>query len=150
MGSRDAQVNPYVGEIEAVLAFHTGLGSAEPFRAPAEGACEHVGLRLDGLTLGITLADVAGRVHGAMPVPGSPHAEVAIWRDDVDEACSATTAAGATDPLTGGVRQPPEGGLDPRSGRQSGRVRGAAFGMCGGFRNRRRAGSMASTNRGAP
>lgn len=92
---QDAQVNLYVEEIEAVLVFYLSFGFSETFRAPAEGACEHVEVRLGSLTLGITRADVVGRVHGSAPVLGSPQAEVAIWSEDVDGAFSAATAGGA-------------------------------------------------------
>lgn len=95
MTFEDAQVNLYVADIEAMLAFYTAFGFSERFRAPSGGPSEHVEVRLGDLTLGITRADVVGRVWGRMPVLGSPQAEVVIWCDDVDGAFAKARANGA-------------------------------------------------------
>lgn len=69
----DCLVNLYTRDIEAGLRFYRDLlGFAETFRAPAEGAPEHVELRLNGFTLGLGTVEAAKRVHGVDATPGRP------------------------------------------------------------------------------
>jgi len=95
-------VNLYTADIEAGLHFYADLlGFTETFRAPKEGASEHVELVLNGFMIGLGTVEAAKRVHGVDPAPGSPSMVIVIWCDDVDGACEALTAAGVP------VLQPP-------------------------------------------
>ncbi len=89
-------VNIYTRDLPAALAFYGGLlGFAETFRAPDPDASEHVELRLDGVTIAVSTAEAAERVHGLPASPGSHGFELVLWTDDVDTAYDALVAAGA-------------------------------------------------------
>jgi lactoylglutathione lyase len=90
-------VNLYVRDVDTALGFYRDLvGFAETFRAPTEGAPEHVELQLDGFTIGLSSVDAARRVHGVDASPGSPAMALVIWTDDVDAAYERLVAAGVT------------------------------------------------------
>jgi lactoylglutathione lyase len=48
------QVNTIVADVEPCVAFYQALGFEETHRFPAEGTPEHVEVRANGLTLGIS------------------------------------------------------------------------------------------------
>ncbi len=88
-------VNLYTRDIEAGLRFYRDLlGFAETFRTPAEGVPEHVELELNGFMVGLGTVEAAKRVHGIDAAPGSPAMALAVWTDDVDDACAELAAAG--------------------------------------------------------
>jgi len=88
-------VNLYTRDIEAGLRFYRGLlGFEETFRTPAEGAPEHVELRLGGFTVGLGTVEAASRVHGVEAEPGAPAMVLVVWTDDVDKAFADLTGAG--------------------------------------------------------
>ena len=71
-----ALVNLYTRDIEAGIRFYRDLlGFVETFRTPAEGAPEHVELRLGGFTVGLGTVEAARRVHGVRAEPGRPAME---------------------------------------------------------------------------
>ena len=89
-------VNVYTRDLSAALAFYGGLlGFEETFRAPDPDAPEHVELRLDGVTLALSTAEAAERVHGLEASPGSHGFQLVVWTTDLDTAYDALVAAGA-------------------------------------------------------
>jgi lactoylglutathione lyase len=95
-------VNLYTGDIDAALVFYRDLlGFVESFRAPTEGAPEHVELQLNGFTVGLGTVEAARRVHGVEALPGSPSMVLVVWTDDVDQSYASLLAAGVS------VLQPP-------------------------------------------
>jgi lactoylglutathione lyase len=89
-------VNVYTRDLDAALAFYGGLLSfEESFRAPSSDAPDHVELRLDGVTLALSTAEAAERVHGIVAAPGAHGFQLVLWTDDVDTAYDALVAAGA-------------------------------------------------------
>jgi catechol 2,3-dioxygenase-like lactoylglutathione lyase family enzyme len=97
-----AFVNLYTRDIEAGLRFYRDiLGFTETFRAPTDGATEHVELTLHGFGLGLGSVEAAKKVHGVDASPGSPAMVVVVWTDDVDSAFERLTASGTP------VVQPP-------------------------------------------
>lgn len=88
-------INIYTDDLPAALAFYVGLlGFAETFRAPDPDAPDHVELRLDGVTIALSTAEAARRVHGLPTRPGSHGFQLVLWADDVDTAYDALVAAG--------------------------------------------------------
>jgi lactoylglutathione lyase len=88
-------INVFTRDLNASLAFYGGLlGFEETFRAPTPEAPDHVELRLDGVTLALSTAEAAQRVHGLAAAPGSPGFQLVVWTDDVDTAYDALVAAG--------------------------------------------------------
>jgi lactoylglutathione lyase len=88
-------VNVYTHDLAAALAFYGGLlGFEETFRAPSPEAPDHVELRLDGVTLALSTAEAAERVHGFPANPGSHGFQLVFWTDDVDTAYADLVAAG--------------------------------------------------------
>jgi lactoylglutathione lyase len=88
-------VNLYTHDIDAGRRFYCELlGFRETFRAPREGAPEHVEFELNGLTLGLGTVEAAKRVHGVEATPGARAMAIAIWCDDVDEALQHLASAG--------------------------------------------------------
>lgn len=89
-------INVYTADLPAALAFYAGLlGFEETFRAPDPEAPDHVELRLDGVTIALSTAEAARRVHGLEASPGSHGFQLVVWTDDVDTAYGALVAAGA-------------------------------------------------------
>lgn len=89
-------VNIYTQDLPAALSFYGGLlGLEETFRAPDPDAPEHVELRLDGVTIALSTAEAAARVHGIETTPGTRGFQLVFWTDDVDAAYDALVAAGA-------------------------------------------------------
>ena len=90
-------VNVYVRDLPAALAFYAGLlGFEETFRAPDPDAPDHIELRLDGVTVALSTAEAAERVHGLPANPGSHGFQLVVWTDDVDAAYEELVAAGVT------------------------------------------------------
>ena len=103
--------NIYTHDLPAALAFYAGLlGFTETFRAPDPDAPEHVELRLDGVTIALSTAEAAERVHGLPASPGSHGFQLVLWTDDVDTAYAELVAAGAP-----GHTQPRDTGNDNRN-----------------------------------
>jgi lactoylglutathione lyase len=95
-------VNLYTDDIEAGLHFYRDLlGFEETFRAPLDGAPEHVELTLNGFTLGLGTVEAAKRVHDVDASPGTPALVVVVWAEDVDLAFERLVSAGVP------VLQPP-------------------------------------------
>ena len=95
MAFSSPMVNVFTRDLPAALAFYGGLlGFEETFRAPDPDAPEHVELRLDGVTIALSTAEAAERVHGLEAVPGSHGFQLVLWTTDVDTAYDALVAAG--------------------------------------------------------
>lgn len=93
---RQPQINIYVANVEATVAFYRDLfGLRETFRTPEHGEPIHAELRLDGLVLGFATIESARRLHGLAAGSGPPRAELVLWTDDVDAAYAALTEKGA-------------------------------------------------------
>ncbi len=91
------QINMIVEDVEPCVLFYKAIGFEETYRTPAEGAAEHVEVRMRtlGLTLGISSVTAAREVHG-LHVPGEGNAvQVVLWCDDVDAAFARMLQAGA-------------------------------------------------------
>ena len=89
-------VNVYTRDLPAALAFYGGLlGFEETFRAPDPDAPDHVELRLDGVTLALSTAEAAERVHGLEASPGSHGFQLVVWTTDLDTAYDALVVGGA-------------------------------------------------------
>ena len=88
------QVNTIVPDVSPCVAFYQALGFVETYRFPAEGMPEHVEVRANGLTLGISSVAAARAVHG-LDLSGAGNAvHICLWCDDVDAAYAATLSAG--------------------------------------------------------
>lgn len=104
-------VNIYTRDLPAALAFYGGLlGFAETFRAPDNDSPDHVELRLDGVTIAVSSAEAALRVHGIEALPGSHGFQLVLWTDDVDASYDELVAAG-----TRSVTPPHDTGNDNRN-----------------------------------
>jgi lactoylglutathione lyase len=89
-------VNIYTHDLSAALAFYGGLlGFEETFRAPDTDTPDHVELQLDGVTIALSTAEAAERVHGLDASPGSHGFQLVVWTDDLDAAYVELVAAGA-------------------------------------------------------
>ncbi len=92
------QVNLFCHDPERCLAFYTRLGLAERFRAPTDGALEHVEVEAAGARIGLTSAAAANRLAGLGVVPGAgASTELVLWCTDVDTLHTQALAAGATE-----------------------------------------------------
>jgi len=95
MAFSSPMVNVYTDDLPASLAFYGGLlGFEETFRAPSSEAPDHVELRLDGVTIALSTAEAARRVHGLEANPGSHGFQLVLWTDDVDTAYDLLVSAG--------------------------------------------------------
>src|SRR5690242_20392336 len=80
-------VNIYTQHVGEAIAFYGGLlGFEETFRAPDPQEPEHVELRLDGVTIAVSTAEAARRVHGVEANPGGHGFQLVVWTEDVDTA----------------------------------------------------------------
>ncbi|HEY3531003.1 MAG TPA: VOC family protein [Nocardioides sp.] len=92
----DPMTNIYTRDLPAALAFYGGLlGFEETFRAPSSETPDHVELRLDGVTVALSTAEAAARVHGIEAAPGTRGFQLVLWTDDVDAAYDELVTAGA-------------------------------------------------------
>jgi lactoylglutathione lyase len=104
-------VNIFTRELPEALAFYGGLlGFVETFRAPDPDSPDHVELRLDGVTIALSTAEAAARVHGIEASPGSRGFQLVVWTDDVDTAYVALVAAGVP-----GMEPPHDSGNNNRN-----------------------------------
>jgi lactoylglutathione lyase len=104
-------VNIFTRELPEALAFYGGLlGFVETFRAPDPDSPDHVELRLDGVTIALSTAEAAARVHGIEASPGSRGFQLVVWTDDVDTAYDALVAAGVP-----GMEPPHDSGNNNRN-----------------------------------
>jgi lactoylglutathione lyase len=88
-------VNVYTRDLTAALGFYRDLlGFEETFRTPDPEAPDHVELRLDGVTIALSTAEAAQRVHGLEVLPGSHGFQLVLWTTDVDTAYDALVASG--------------------------------------------------------
>jgi lactoylglutathione lyase len=111
MAFSSPMVNLYTRDLPAAVAFYGGLlGFTETFRAPSAEHPDHVELRLDGVTVALSTAEAAERVHGLPAAPGSHGFQIVLWADDVDTAYDALVAAGAPS-----VAPPHDAGNDNRN-----------------------------------
>jgi len=111
MAFSSPMVNIYTHHLPAALAFYgERLGFEETFRAPDPDAPDHVELRLDGVTIALSTAEAAARVHGIDAAPGSRGFQLVLWTDDVDAAYDALVAGGAPS-----VTPPHDSGNDNRN-----------------------------------
>ncbi|MFC7622065.1 VOC family protein [Microlunatus sp. GCM10028923] len=91
------QVNLFCADVEACLAFYTGLGLQEAFRAPADGPVQHVEVEAAGIRIGLTSAEVANALVGlGVAAAPTPSTELVLWCDDVDSWYERAVDAGAT------------------------------------------------------
>lgn len=88
-------INLYSRDLSRAVAFYSGLGFVESFRAPASGEPIHVELTKDGFTLGIATIEAATRMHGLRPQGEGRWIEIVLWTDDTDAAVTALVAKGA-------------------------------------------------------
>src|SRR5690349_2877939 len=111
MAFMSPMVNVYTRDLPSALAFYGELlGFEETFRAPDPDAPEHVELRLDGVTIALSTAEAAQRVHGLPASPGSHGFQLVVWTDDVDSAYAVLVAAGVA-----GHTEPHDTGNDNRN-----------------------------------
>jgi lactoylglutathione lyase len=104
-------VNIFTRDLPESLAFYGALlGFAETFRAPDPDSPDHVELRLDGVTIALSTAEAAGRVHGIEASPGSRGFQLVVWTDDLDSAYDALVAAGVP-----GIEPPHDTGNNNRN-----------------------------------
>jgi lactoylglutathione lyase len=95
MAFSSPMVDVFTRDLPAALAFYGGLlGFEETFRAPDPETPDHVELRLDGVTIALSTAEAAERVHGLEAVPGSHGFQLVLWTTDVDTAYDTLVAAG--------------------------------------------------------
>jgi lactoylglutathione lyase len=95
MAFASPMINIYTRDLSAALAFYGGLlGFEETFRAPTPERPEHVELRLDGVTVALSTAEAAERVHRLPAAPGSHGFQLVVWTEDVDTAYAALLGAG--------------------------------------------------------
>jgi lactoylglutathione lyase len=104
-------VNIYSRDLTAALSFYGGLlGFEETFRAPDSLDPDHVELRLDGVTIALSTAEAAARVHGIEATPGERGFQLVLWTDDVDAAYARLVSAGVP-----GVTAPHDTGNNNRN-----------------------------------
>jgi catechol 2,3-dioxygenase-like lactoylglutathione lyase family enzyme len=105
------QVNLFCGDVEGCLGFYRALGLGEVFRAPAQGAVEHVEVEVAGVRIGLTSVRVANALVGlgVEPPAGGASAEVVFWCDDPDELYERALAAGGSELVA--PRKSPDGRL---------------------------------------
>jgi predicted lactoylglutathione lyase len=89
------QINMIVEDVEPCVRFYKAIGFEETYRVPAEGAPDHVEVRLIGLTLGISSAAAARDHHGLNVSGGNSATGVCLWCDDADAAFEKMLQAGA-------------------------------------------------------
>ena len=88
------QVNMIVEDVAPCVAFYRAIGFEETYRTPAEGVAEHVEVRANGLTLGISTITAAREAHG-IELSGAGNAVyVCLWCQDVDAAFQTILQAG--------------------------------------------------------
>src|SRR5512143_1363308 len=89
------QINMIVSDVEPCVSFYKAIGFEQTYRTPAEGAAEHVEVRMLALTLGISSLTAARDFHG-LDVSGAGNAvQVCLWCEDVDAAFERMLEAGA-------------------------------------------------------
>lgn len=92
---KEPSVGLFTRDVLRLTKFYESLGFQEEYRYPADGEPEHVEVRLDGLTIGISSVEAAVQGHGLDPKMGGHPAYVLVWTDDVDAAYERLTATGA-------------------------------------------------------
>jgi uncharacterized glyoxalase superfamily protein PhnB len=92
----DFQVNLYAEDVKSAIAFYTALGFEESYRYPAAGTPQHVEVRRDGLTIGVSFIDAAPAEHGFEASQDGASVEIVLWCGDTDAAYAQAIAAGAT------------------------------------------------------
>lgn len=88
------QINMIVDDVEPCVSFYKALGFEETYRTPREGAAEHVEVRANGLTLGVSSLIAAREVHNLHVSQGNS-VQVCLWYPDVDAAFEQMLRAGA-------------------------------------------------------
>lgn len=84
----------YTSDIDASLAFYRdALGGEQTFQFPAEGAPEHVELRIGEVTVGVTKREALMEMSLPAPKPGNP-GELVLRCNSVDEAVAFLRARG--------------------------------------------------------
>lgn len=90
------QVNLYAEDVEQAVAFYTVLGFEESYRHPLTGTAEHVEVRNDRLTIGVSSIDAARVHHGFEASQEGASVEIVLWCSDSDAAYAQALKAGAT------------------------------------------------------
>jgi predicted enzyme related to lactoylglutathione lyase len=85
----------FTHDVPRLVRFYESIGFRETYRTPKEGSPEHVEVRLDGLTIGVSSVAAAVRQHGLNPQLGGRPAYILLWTDDVDAAYARITGSGA-------------------------------------------------------
>lgn len=86
--------NLYVADVDRAVAFYRDLlCSTQSFQSPAQGAAEHVELRLGDVTIAISSRDAVAEQGLPAPTAGHP-LELVVWCDSVDAAVAALRTAG--------------------------------------------------------
>jgi catechol 2,3-dioxygenase-like lactoylglutathione lyase family enzyme len=89
------QVNAIVQDMAPCVAFYAALGFVETYRFPDEVIPEHVEVRANGLTLGISSVDAAREVHGLAITGAADDVHICLWCADIDTAYATNFAAGS-------------------------------------------------------
>ncbi len=85
----------FTRDVSRLVRFYVGLGFRETYRNSKEGPPDHVEVKLDGLTIGISSVDAAVSTHGLNPNLGGRPVYILLWTHDTDAAYSRMTAGGA-------------------------------------------------------
>ncbi len=89
-------VNLFCEDVDGAARFFVALGFPEVFRAPKEGAVEHIEVSAAGTRIGLTSVDAVNRIDGlAVMARAAAASEVVFWCDDADRMFRAALDAGA-------------------------------------------------------
>jgi uncharacterized glyoxalase superfamily protein PhnB len=94
-GFRTPSVGLFTRDVDRLVQFYQGFGFRETYRYAPDGKPHHVEVKLDALTLAISLVDAAVQDHGLQPDLGGHSAYLVIWSDDADAAYARAVALGA-------------------------------------------------------
>ena len=91
------QVNLFFEDIDKAAKFYAALGFPEVFRAPMDGATEHIEVDAAGIRIGLTSVEAANRIASLGVVARTAaSSELVFWCDDVDRLFQSALDAGAT------------------------------------------------------
>jgi predicted enzyme related to lactoylglutathione lyase len=85
----------FTRDVGRLVRFYMGLGFRETYRNTEVGPPDHVEVKLDGLTIGISSVEAAVSTHGLNPNLGGRPVYILLWTHDADVAYSRMTAGGA-------------------------------------------------------
>jgi PhnB protein len=92
------QVNLFCDDVETAAQFYATLGFPAVFRAPKEGAPEHIEVDVAGTRIGLTSTSAVNRIEGLdVTAQTGAISEVVLWCNDADEMFAKALKAGATE-----------------------------------------------------